>query len=322
MPTHETILSTTDRLEAQSVVSMLASHGIEARLSGVVDSARLGIGDTALPLKVEVAVEDVARAKELLAAAPEPADEPDDVRPNRKRPIIAMGVPIVWPGLAHVYAGRPWTGVLLGLTLFVSMLSVRGGVNAGGVYLLLVLADAFFGVRGVHAFNRGQHRSVGRQVAMGLGLSLAGLLLSSGAQGVRWVRHELAEREFARYQVSCTADRVVIVNDGAEARDLELKGAIVIATYGLFEDEEYVTSRTPASVLHLAPGGKVELPLEVDPNFICAPPPTGIVFEPRLDLRRPRCSTHLSLVSHGHEATVRCSHDQPPEHMRVERTNP
>lgn len=41
--THETILSTTDRLEAQSVVSMLAAHGIEAQLEGVVDSARLAI---------------------------------------------------------------------------------------------------------------------------------------------------------------------------------------------------------------------------------------------------------------------------------------
>lgn len=212
-PTHETVLSTTDRLEAQSVVSMLASHGVEARLSGVVDSARLGVGDTALPLNIEVPVESVARAKELLAAEPEPAEEAaGDVRPNRKRPIIAMGVPLVWPGLAHVYAGRPWTGVLLGLTVLGSMLAVRGGVNVGGVYLLLVLADAVFGVRGVHAFNRGQHRAVSGQLAAGVALSLAALIVSSGTAGLKWVRHELVEREFARYQLSCTAAGVVIVN--------------------------------------------------------------------------------------------------------------
>lgn len=300
---------------------MLASHGIEARLSGVVDSARLGIGDTALPLNVEVPVESVARAKELLAAAPEPDDEPADSRPNRKRPIIAVGVPIVWPGLAHVYAGRPWTGVLLGLTVLVSMLSVRGGVNAGGVYVLLVLADAVFGVRGVHAFNRGQHRPVFGQVAAGVGLSLAALLLSSGAEGVRWVRHELAEREFARYQLSCTPASLVIVNDGTEPRDLELKYVSVVATYGLF-DEESVGATFPEPRLHLVPGARAEVPLTFDPEFPCAPPPPGIVLQPRVDLRRLWCTSRLSLASEGHEGTVNCSHDTPPEHMRPIRQHP
>ncbi|MBM4782010.1 MAG: DUF2007 domain-containing protein [Archangiaceae bacterium] len=319
--THETVLSTTDRLEAQSVVSMLASHGIEARLSGVVDSARLGIGDTALPLNVEVPVESVARAKELLAAEPEPAEEAADVRPNRKRPIIAIGVPLVWPGLAHVYAGRPWTGAVLALALLLSLPSSRT-VNAAGVYLLLVLADAVFGVRGVHAFNRGQHRPAFAQLAVGVGLSLAALVLSSGTAGVRWVRHQLAAREFAAYRLSCSNRNLVIVNEGAEPKDLELKFVSVVATYGIF-DEESVSANVPETRLHIVPGARAEVPLTVDPTFACAPEPPGLVLEPRFDLRRPSsCTTRLFLVSAGHEARVDCAHDEPLQPMQVERSNP
>lgn len=299
---------------------MLASHGIEARLSGVVDSARLGIGDTALPLKVEVSVENVARAKELLAAAPEADGEPPDVRPNRKRAIIAIGVPIVWPGLAHVYAGRPWTGVALGLTVLVSFFTVRAGVNVGGVYVLLVLADAFFGVRAVRAFNRGQHRPVALQVLTGLGLSLGSLVLSSGSEGVSWVRHELTQREFSRYQLSCTPEAFVIVNDGAEPRDLELKQVIVVATYGLFDDE-YVTASVSSPLVRLEPGARAEVPLTLDPEFACAPPPKGLVLQPNVDLRRLWCSVRLTLISQGHEGTVSCTHHKPPARMYVERTN-
>lgn len=321
MSTHETILSTTDRLEAQSVVSMLAAHGIEARLEGVVDSARLGIGDTALPLKVEVPNESVARAKELLAAAPDlQADDEPAERANRKRPIIAMGVPFVWPGLAHVYAGLPWTGVVLGLTVLASFLAARS-VNVGGVYMLLVLADAVFGVRAVRAFNRGQHRSTAGQVAMGLGLSLAALALSSGIAAVSWVRHELAEREFGRYQLSCTAASLIIVNDGSEPRDLELKQVAVIATYGLF-NQESVSATFPTAVLHLAPGARAEVPLTVDPGFPCAPRRPGLALTVDLDLRSRWCSTRVSLLSEGHEGTASCSHDKPAEHLRLERMNP
>lgn len=320
MTTHETILSTTDRLEAQAVVSMLASQGIEARLSGVVDSARLGIGDTALPLTVEVPIEHVARAKELLAAAPAPPDtEPPDERPNRKRAIIAMGVPVVWPGLAHVYAGLPWTGVVLGLTVLLSLVFVRTGVNVGGVYLLLVLADALFGVRGVRAFNQGVHRSVAGQVAMGLAVSLGALLVSSGGQGLKWLRHELTQREFSRYQLSCTAEGFVIENTGSEPRDLELRQVFVVATWSLFDDE-YVSAIVPSRQLHLVAGARAEVPVTVEPEFPCAPPPPGLVLQPVLD--RPRsCSVRLTLVSDGHEGTVTCSHGRPPERIHVERTN-
>lgn len=317
---HETVLSTTDRLEAQSVVSMLASHGIEARLSGVVDSARLGIGDTALPLNVEVPVDSVARAKALLAAEPEPQDDGGDVRANRKRPIVAIGLPIVWPGLAHVYAGLPWTGVVLALALLLSLPAARS-VNAAGVYLLLVVADAVFGVRGVRAFNRGQHRTTFRQLAAGVGLSLAALVSSSGTAGVGWVRHQLTAREFAAYRLSCSSRNLVIVNEGAEPKDLELKFVSLVATYGLF-DEESVSANVPETRLHLVPGGRAEVPLAVDPTFACAPEPPGLVLEPRFDLRRPSsCTTRLSLVSGGREASVRCAHDAPPERMRVERAN-
>lgn len=317
MTTHETILSTTDRLEAQSVVSMLASHGIEARLSGVVDSARLGVGDTALPLNVEVPVEHGVRAKQLLAASPEPDAEPADVRPNRKRAIIAVGVPLVWPGLAHVYAGHPWTGALLGLSVLVSLLSVRSGVNVGAVYVLLVLADAFFGVRAVQAFNRGQHRSVVGQVAAGVGLSLGVLIIASGSEGLGWVRHRLAEREFARYQLSCTAASLVIVNEGSQPRDLELRQVSIVATYGLF-DEDVVSATFPSSTLHLEPGARAEVPLTVDPEFACAPSPESVVLS--VDFGRPHsCSSRLSLVSEGHSGTVTCSHGLPPERMRPQR---
>src|SRR5688572_8111965 len=109
-----TVHTTTDRIEAHALCTMLQGEGIEAELAGVVDAARVGVGETALPIHIEVPAEDEAEARELLATPPPPV-EPTEDRLRLKKPIIAMGIAMLWPGLGHVYAGRPFTGLLLGL---------------------------------------------------------------------------------------------------------------------------------------------------------------------------------------------------------------
>lgn len=180
-----TVFASTDRIEAQAVLGLLRSGGLDAELVGVVDAARLGVGEGALPLRIEVAAEDEARAKELLAARPEPVEAEGDEAPARPRkvPLIALGVPVVWPGLGHVYAGRPVTGVVLMLAVLGSFLAAMVEDSAVLTYFVLLVLDALFGRRAVLAFNEGRQVSSGRQLAAGVAMVLGAAALV----GVRFV---------------------------------------------------------------------------------------------------------------------------------------
>lgn len=297
--THEVLITTTDRVEAQTVLSMLVSQGIEARLSGTVDAARLGVGDSALPISVEVPVEDLARARELLVALPEvSADEPAVL--GRKRALIALGVPVVWPGLAHVYAGRPVTGLVLGLAILPALLTPGGGV----VWLVLLLADAVLGVRAVQAFNRGApSASKARQLGVGLGVSVLAVLLAAGPELVKAIDRLRVQREFASYSLSCSPQRVAFTNTSSEPRTLELLHVTSVANDGSFERR--FTATVPGRTVRLAAGERQEVLVEVPAASPCATVAQGgLVF--KISGSMPDCGFELELRSQGLDTTVSC----------------
>lgn len=256
-----TVASTVDRDEAQVLVSMLRSAGIDAELIGVVDAARIGVGEGALPLRIEVEAEDEAEARELIAAPREPAPQEDEGPPplSRKRPIIALGVPLVWPGLAHIYATRPFTGGALAIGAVIAVLS---GELAGALPVLMIL-DAFFGRRAVLAFNRGHHVGVGRQLAAGLAMAVVAL----GLVGARPVMVAL-ERQAARAALSsvsftCSSRDATFTNVSDTPRDLEVvsvEEAPAVLTLDGYEPEGLPLALGARQVLK--PGESLRLPIE------------------------------------------------------------
>lgn len=215
-----TVATTVDRDEAHVLLALLRSGGIDAELIGVVDAARIGVGEGALPLRLEVEQEDEAAARELIAAprAPAPQEDEGPAPLARKRPIIALGVPLVWPGLAHLYASRPFTGGALAVGAVIAIL----GGQLGAALPLLMIFDAFFGRRAVLAFNRGQHLSPARQLAAGVALVLVALGLVGARPALTWLEQRERRAALSSISFTCTADEATFTNVGAEARDLEV----------------------------------------------------------------------------------------------------
>lgn len=203
------LLTTVDRAEAQAMCAMLQAHGIEAEVVGVVDSARVGVGAFALPVHVDVPAEDEGVALRLLAAeraehlAAEAADR-EAVRASvrsPKRRIAALGLPVLLPGLAHVYAGRSVTGWMLAAAALPTVLVLRGALMPA--YVLVGLCDAVLAFRAIGR-NAGPP-STGRQVAT----ALAVLVLSVGVALTPMLWRERAHArlraELGRDALSCTA---------------------------------------------------------------------------------------------------------------------
>ncbi|MBL8909403.1 MAG: DUF2007 domain-containing protein [Archangium sp.] len=268
-----TVVSTVDRDEAQVLVSMLRSAGIEAELIGVVDAARIGVGESALPLRIEVEQEDEAEARELIAAPRQPAPQEDEGPPplSRKRPIIALGVPLVWPGLAHIYATRPFTGGALAIGAVIAILS---GELAGAVPLLMIF-DAFFGRRAVLAFNRGQHVGAGRQLLAGIPMVVIALGLVGARAFTNALERRASERELSNVKFTCTQDDAIFTNVGDAARDLEVLSVEDAPELITLDGQE-----APGAVLAggarqvVQPGESIRRPLRKEPTtlFELAPP--------------------------------------------------
>src|SRR5262245_34385010 len=122
-----TVHLTTDPVEGEMIVGVLQSEGIAARVLHP-NGALLGAGSQIFQIKVEVPAEFEARARELIgelehvgtleafsdAQGPgigEP--EPDPAAPSPRRPLLAAGIALLFPGAGHAYARRFETGLVL-----------------------------------------------------------------------------------------------------------------------------------------------------------------------------------------------------------------
>jgi len=251
-----TVHTTVDRGEGHALVAMLRGEGLEVELVGVVDAARIGVGETALPLRIEVAAGDEARARAILAEQPLGPTQPSSLR---KKGLIALGVPVVWPGLGHVYAGRPCTGVTLGLAVVVAMVASGAVGPLRGVYPVLLVIDAFFAFRAVKAFNAKKHQQPGTQVLVGMGFVALAFFIVGAQPMLEALRRAADERELARVQVTCGAGQLVATNVGDESRDVELAGVSSVRVMLLQEDQAVALETTGARRAVLAPGSALTL---------------------------------------------------------------
>lgn len=283
--TRVTVYATTDRIEAHALRAMLESAGVDAELVGVVDAARIGVGETALPVRIEVPAEDEARARELLSTPPPPPAEPAEDRPRLKRPIIALGVPVVWPGLGHVYAGRPYSGLLLGLGALGSIIVAGGRSGLGAAYVFLLLADAVFARRAVQAHNAGRRQGVGGQLVAGAALVVASLGLAGSVPLFEEYQRAQRARELARVSVSCPAGRVAATNTGDAPRDVEIASVRSVQRTPFDEQVEAVDAAGARRAV-LEPGDA--LVLWVDPALASPAAGAGALlgFDPVLGRQR------------------------------------
>ncbi|MFT3713691.1 MAG: DUF2007 domain-containing protein [Archangium sp.] len=237
-----TVFTTTDRIEAQALLALLRGAGIEAELIGVADAARVGVGEIALPLHIEVDAEDEAQARELIAAKPElePAQEEEKLRPplSRKRPIIALGVPVVWPGLGHIYAGHPYTGVPLMLGVLASFVGAAANSNLAAAYAVLLILDAFFARRAVLAFNEGRHRGAGAQLGAGMAMVVFAFLLTGAGPALEKWQRARERAELSTLEVTCTRSRLSITNTADSPREVEFRSLVSVRVGILLADKD------------------------------------------------------------------------------------
>jgi hypothetical protein len=178
-----TVHRTTDPVEAEIVVDLLAEEGIEPHLYGAQSVALVPV-----ERRVDVAAGDADRAKELVTAflASRAEDVPDEdsgpeeeEAPRKLSPMLGIGVAMLVPGGCHFYARRIWTGAAIAasqVALIVFAMSERAdrsAASAAGVaFAGLALFDMLFGQAAVRAHNRGVRRGTGRQLGYWLAASV------------------------------------------------------------------------------------------------------------------------------------------------------
>jgi hypothetical protein len=216
-----TVHRTADPVEAEMLQDVLEQEGIEARLLGTRNAALIGAAQHIVPLRLEVAQEDEAAARELITAlrvtggpvgalegntggapgdgddapvgdevpatdapaapgplAPADADAAAGPGERPRSALLAAGAAIVLPGGCHMYARRPWTGLVLLAAVLVALGALAGGRRvmstcAAFTFGALLLGDLVFGQLAVRATNRGRRR--GRFAQLGAGLGVAAL---------------------------------------------------------------------------------------------------------------------------------------------------
>src|SRR5439155_8355593 len=126
---YTTVFRTTDAAQGGLVAEMLRGEGIDARFHSI-SSTLIGLHAGLIEMAVTVPVESEAPALELLAdleyvGAAEAVDHGDAAGPDdegaeptpasRWRALTRAGFTLFLPGTCHLYAGRPWTALVLAL---------------------------------------------------------------------------------------------------------------------------------------------------------------------------------------------------------------
>jgi hypothetical protein len=188
----------TDPIEGEILTQVLRDEGIESRLIGTREGNLIGVPQFVLPLRIEVAASQEMAAEAVIRAygereviegesesdsddeqqeKDEEQEEDEDERPDRRSPVLAAGCVMLVFGGSHLYARRPWTSAVIGVTVLSGLLMARRGVwpdrELGSVVVMaLLVLDLVFGVRATKAYNRGERPSVGWQLGDGVFLSL------------------------------------------------------------------------------------------------------------------------------------------------------
>jgi len=166
--------------EGEMMIQVLRDHDIECRLIGTRDAALIGVPQHVLPLRIEVPSSQLKPARELLAEMRPPRSDDDEELPRPRRPILAAGCVLLFFGGSHMYARRPWTAAVLGITqlgaLFLRGSWPNGEIKVGAISTVLLL-DVVMGVRATSAYNRGVRLTPIRQALVGLAWAITAALV-------------------------------------------------------------------------------------------------------------------------------------------------
>jgi uncharacterized membrane protein YjjB (DUF3815 family) len=230
---YTTIHRTTDAAQGEMMAEMLRREGIAARFHKV-SSNLIGMSPLLIEMTVDVPVESEARARELLgdleytAAADAleagPEEEAAPTARSRWRALARSGFTLFLPGTCHLYAGRPWTALVLaaaaagcvGIMVSVERESLAFGAALAAL-IVIMPCDMIAGVRAAAAENLGRHAERGRQVVTGLLLAAVaatiGVATRTAIEAPGWWR----ARQLRRFSLTCTRTSIVIENrDGAD----------------------------------------------------------------------------------------------------------
>jgi len=288
-----TIHRTVDAAEGELVAEMLRREGIEARFHRV-SSTLIGMPAGLIEMTVDVPVAAAARAKEVLgdleyaataeaiesgAKAGGHADGDEDEGPapahaSRFRALARAGFTLFLPGTVHLYAGRPWTALVLFLAAVVSvgtMVGMPGGSMAFGAALGtlvgIVLCDMVGGVRAANAVSRGSRADLQHQLTSGMVLVAMAAALGLAARTAVTVPGWHRERVLARFDLSCTKAGVLIESRDGDDRELTFH-RVGIATRGSDGQKEIYDVTLPSGpVFRLRAGTAGRLPFTMDPRL-------------------------------------------------------
>jgi hypothetical protein len=291
-----TIHRTTDAAQGELLAETLRSEGIDARFHRV-SSTLIGIPTLMIEMTVDVPAKSEARALEVLrdleyvgaedAAPAEDGDDGDDAEaaqaepaekekeetagpPSRMRVLARAGFTLFLPGTFHLYAGRPWTALVLAAGACAClgvMIAAPGAASFGaalGAILGIVVCDMVGGLRAVHADSLGSvGRKTGRrrQITRGLLLlAVAGALgaaVRTAAAAPQWWRGRL----LSRFNVTCTRTSLMVESRDDQDRNVEIRWT-GIRTPGPDGDEiTYEVPFAASPAFRLRPATTQRLPL-------------------------------------------------------------
>jgi hypothetical protein len=182
---HDVVYRGYDPVELDLIEAQLRAAGVPYVRLGRGNAALLGVGNYIVEQLIEVGAEHADEARALISAArgddtrlddsaadyEPPAGEPERPRASFKQHLMALGLVLVFPGLASAYAGFPIAGfALMGWSLYASM-GAGSGADPAASFVLGQIATRSVELVAVQLRLRRSGRarpSAGRQVVLAL----------------------------------------------------------------------------------------------------------------------------------------------------------
>ncbi|HMI90462.1 MAG TPA: DUF2007 domain-containing protein [Polyangiales bacterium] len=182
---HDIVYRGYDPVELEMVEAQLRAADVPYVRLGRGNAAMLGVGNYIMEQLIEVPAEHVDEARALVSAARADDDELDTTgadedlsaldpgrsRASLKQHLTALGLSLVFPGLASAYAGFPWLGFAVLGWSFAVMVSAGNGPNPAASIVLSQVATRAIELIATQLRLRRAARagtSAGRQIILAL----------------------------------------------------------------------------------------------------------------------------------------------------------
>jgi len=176
----------TDSMQAEFVQGVLVKHGIPSQVIGTRIPALIGAAPHIFRLKVRVPESQVERAEQILEGLRSDAESSKgnwisslDEAIFQKKRAVAFGMCFFIPGGGHIYALRPITGALVGLSVLAALFCaiLLDPARIGVILLALgITADLVGSQLAFGRMKKGKLPSAGGQAFAGLGWVLVVLI--------------------------------------------------------------------------------------------------------------------------------------------------